>query len=182
MSITAPTRKSRHELQATAQGLVSQSVDRSAMASTQLMIGGTAYLMLLGLRAGDVVTNVYVVVTGSGGTVTLFKAGVYSKDAVTQYAVSADQSGLFASTGTKTVPLTAPWTCPVDDAYGIVVVSTATTLPTLLRGGPPGGNPQTQIGSNPRPFAVAGTSLTDLPAAGAVLSHTNSFAYWVGVS
>jgi hypothetical protein len=149
--------------------------------SSRGLTGGTAYGALIGLRAGDVITNVHAIVSTPGSGTSLFKAGIYSGDAVTRFAVSNDQSTLFNSTGIKTVPLNATWAVPTDGAYMVIIVATAaTTLPTLLRG--VGTSVALAIGSNFLPFATAGTALSDLPAAGATLVTTNSVGMWLGVS
>lgn len=163
------------------QGLVAQNFDRQAVSNQALMIGGTAYAMLVELQEGDRISNIYVQNNAGGSGVTMFKAGIYSKDLATRYAVTADQSSLFSSSGVKTLPLTAAWQVPKTGAYMVVIVATAsTTLPAPQRGFSSGA--AQAIGTSAPAYATAGIGLSDLPAAGATLTNANTpISYWVGV-
>jgi len=162
------------------QGLLSQNFDRQVVNTSSLMIGGTAYAMLVPLKEGDKIGNIYVNSAGAGNEVTLFKASILSADGKIEYARTADQSALFGSGGVKTLPLVSSWVVPATGVYVICIVATAkTTLPTLWRGTVL--SSATKIGSNPPSFATLGTGLTDLPAAPATIGSTNPIAYWVGV-
>lgn len=178
--MTFPVPVARAQTQTTAQGLIAQNHDRSASGNTFLLVGGSAYAMLVGLRAGDTITNGYVQCTTAGTGTSLFKLGIYSLDGTTKYASSADQSALFGTASVKTIPLSASWTAPADGGYYVVVVSTAaTTLPTLLRAaGSPTGS---QIGTNAFPIARGGTGLSDLPAVTVSWVDTASVGLWVGL-
>lgn len=177
-TISPGSKSDRTQILTTAAGLTSQNGLRSVFSNTSTLTGGTAYGMLIGLRAGDLITNVVVSCSTAGSGTTLFKAGVYSPDAVTRYAVTADQSSQFGTVGAKQLPLAAAWTAPADGGYLVIVVSTAsTTVPTLLRG-----SGQPISGLTPLEYCTAGTGLSDLPAAGATLSATNALGLWVAVN
>lgn len=170
--------------QTTGQGLVSQNFDRQAAANQSIMIGGTAYVMMVSLKDGDTIGNVYVQGATAGSGTTLFKAGIYSADGATLYASSASQHTQFDSSGgaVKTIPLSASWTAPADGIYAVVIVATATTtMPTLQRGFTHAG--VMRIGSAAPPYAVAGTALTDLPAAPVTFANSPGapISFWVGV-
>jgi hypothetical protein len=174
-------RESPEALLCRGQGLVAQNFDRQVSQAATVMTGGTAYAMLVSLRDGDVIANINVECGTPATLPTLFKAGVYSGTAVTKFAETADQSGLFATSALKTLPLLAPWRAPTSGTYLIVVVATATTtLPTLWRGTISGNG--TRIGANAPPLATLGTGLTDLPAAGASIASAGQTAWWVGLS
>lgn len=178
-STTDVSRPSASGLLATAQGLTAQNFDRQTSQTTQIMIGGTAYGMLLPLREGDRIGNVYVEVGTAGAGMSLFKAGIYSTSGATKYAESENQSALFASGGAKAVPLKSTWVVPATGTYMVVIVATAGTLPLLWRGS--NSSSETKIGSNARPFATGGTGLSDLPATEVAFTVSNSpIAYWVG--
>ena len=173
------SRPSAMAILTTGQGLLSQNFDRQVANTSSLMIGGTAYAMLIPLKEGDKIGNLYVNSAGAGSGVTLFKASILSAGANTEYARTADQSALFSSGGVKTLPLVSAWVVPATGVYLVCIVATATTtLPTLWRGTVLAS--VTKIGSSAPAIATLGTGLTDLPAAPATVGLTNPIAYWVG--
>lgn len=168
---------------AKAQGLIAQNLDRSLVSSGAIMVGGTAYAQLVELNGGDVISNLLVACNVAGTATTLFLAGVYSADGTVEYASTSDQSAQFATTGVKTLPLSAPWTVPKTGAYLVVVVSTATTtLPTLLRGIQGAPTAAAQVAGAAPPFSVVGTGLAGLPATPLVFSTVATTCYWTGLN
>lgn len=164
-----------------AQGLLTQTWDRQIGPAGSVMIGGTAYAMLIGTQPGQTFSNVYVEVTAAASSPTLFKAGLYSLDGATRYAASADQSSLFSSSGVKAVPLASSYTATGSALFVVLVATASTTLPTLLRGGSFGN--ATQIGSSAMPLGTAGTALSDLPAVTVTYTNSNSpIGFWVGLA
>jgi hypothetical protein len=172
-------KKSRDDILATAQGLISQNFDRQAGGgSGSIMVDGTAYFLSVGLRANDVVSNVSIIVSTAGATLTLSKVGLYNK-AGTRLAVSADQGAGWETTGLKTVALASSYTVPADDGYYLAIVSKGTTLPTLLRGAA-NANGATALGTGMRAYAMQ-TGQTDLPAS-ATFAATAPIAFWAAAS
>jgi Phage tail repeat like len=167
-------------LMAAGQGLKAQNFDRQAAATSSLMIGGTGYVMLVALKEGESISNVYVNAAAAASGMTMFKASILSVNGATEHARSANQSALFGTGGVKPIPLTAAWVAPATGVYQVVIVGTATTtMPALWRGSPL--SSVTKIGANAAPFATAGTGLTDLPAAPVTFGSANPIAFWVGL-
>jgi hypothetical protein len=168
---------SRAEVLSTAQGLVSENFPRSAMASSQLTISGTAYFMSMGLLAGDVVTKLNILVTTAGASMTLSKVGLYDSSG-TLLASSADQGTAWQSTGLKQISLSSPYTVTADGGYYAAVVAIGSTMPILTRGfnfGPSDG-----VGSGMKPYGTQ-LSQTDLPSP-ATIGLTSPIAFWIGAS
>lgn len=162
----------------TAQGLIAQNHDRQVSSNTQIMIDGTAYFMLVGLSAGDVVSNISVCVTTIGITPTLSKVGLYSRDGVLR-ASSAELGAVWTTaTGTKTSAVSTPFTVPSDDAYYVGLVCKAATLPILARSA--NSNQFSAIGTGSIPVGTQ-TGQTDLPSPATIVVGT-PFGYWVGIS
>lgn len=167
------------ELAAAAQGLIAQNMDRQSVGNGQVLVDGTVYLMLVGLREGQIVTGASIVVSSSGSSVTLSKLGLYST-AGTRLAVTADQGTAWQSTGTKSPSFTSTYTVTSSGGYYVAVVAKAsTTLPTLIRG--TGDATQaTVVGSGSLPFASV-ASQTDLPSSLTVAAGGAPKALWVGL-
>lgn len=173
-------KKTRDEIRQIAEGLGGENYPRVLAATGTVLTGGTAYGVVVPFYAGDKVTNLlyHAVVAGSGTS--LFKAALYSIDGVTQLAASANQSSLFNSTNMKTVPLSAVYTVPSDQALLAVFVSTAaTTLVSLARQNANGN--VGAVGTGALPFLTAGTGLSDLPTAPLTLT-AGGFGFWTGWS
>lgn len=173
--------KDRNQVGVTAAGLIVENGPRQLFTGTQIMTDGVAYFMKIGLRAGDVVTNIVIGITTAGTATTLSKAGLYTKAGV-QLAASADQGSAWNSTGIKSVAMGTPYTVPADDGYYVCVVSKATTtLATLLRGA-----------NNSLATAAVGTGMaeigtqtaqTDLPSPATITFGSGSpQGFWVGIS
>jgi hypothetical protein len=168
----------RFQIFTTGQGLIAQNFDRQLANATQIMADGTVYFMLVGLGAGDVVSNISVNVTTIGITPTVSKVGLYSKDG-TRLASSAELGAVWTTaTGTKTSALATPWTVLADDVYYVALICKAGTLPTLHRA--VSTNTFTGIGSAPFPIGTQATQ-TDLPTPATITVGT-AFAFWVGIS
>jgi hypothetical protein len=167
----------RIQLCITAQGIISETFSRNANGAGSILIDGYAYFVAIGLKAGDVVTNISVVVNTVGATVTLSKVGLYST-AGTRLAVSADQGAAWESTGMKTIAMGTPYTVLTDGAYYVAVVCKATTLPYLIRGAT-----QTysylKVGTGIYPYGIQ-TGQTDLPASATI--GGGGLGIWAGIS
>lgn len=168
----------RTELAMRAQGFLTENFDRSISQGGQISIDGTAYFMLIGLRAGDTVSNIALAVSTVGVTPTLSKVGLYSKTGV-QLGVSADLGTLWTTTSSiKFGPLITPYVVPVDDAYYASFICKAATLPTFLRG-----STSAVFASNSPGYNPGGTipGLTDMPSP-ATIGNASPIAYWVGIT
>lgn len=173
-------RRDRDQLALTAQGLITETWPRAAVASAAtIMVDGRAYFIAVGLRAGDVVSNLAIAIHVAGATMTLSKVGLYSK-AGTRLAVSADQGTAWQSAGMKNVALASPYTVTADDGYFVAVIGKGTTLPRLASGN-----------TNVNQAAAVGSGMlssgnldaqTDLPASATISGSADAVAYWVGVS
>lgn len=170
------------ELDAAAQGFLAQNFDRAQVAGATILVSGTSESALVPLRAGQVVSSVYLACTVVATGLTLAKVGIYSADGKTLLASSANTPAAFAATGLDPIALSAPWTVPATGVYLVVIVCAGTTPPTLLRGNNASSVAPQQLGSNPASFQHVGTGLADLPATPLVFSNSPTLAPWVGLS
>jgi hypothetical protein len=170
----------RQQIVTTGQNLVTQNYGRENIAGTTVLVDGNAYFMLVGLRAGDVVTNVSVAVVTAGSSVTLSKVGLYST-AGTRLALSADQGTNWQTAGLYTCAMATPYTVLTDGEYYAALVSKASvTLPALGRANS-GVVAGASISSSPLLFGLQ-TGQTDLPASATIVGTSAATAFWVGVS
>lgn len=168
----------RYEILSQAQGFVTQNFERQASQGGQIAIDGTAYFMLVGLRAGDIVANISLCLSTAGATPTISKVGLYTKTG-TQLGVSNDLGSLWMSgSGIKTGALVTPYTVPYDDAYYAAFLSKAATVPTFIKGGVSGAIPGGSPGALP---CGTQSGLTDLTGP-ATIGQASIIAYWVGIS
>lgn len=182
------TLKSRREVAISAAGLITCNFNLELATNTLAPATGNTYGMVVGLLAGDVVTNLCFAVStaGVGTAPTLFRVGL-ANPAGTVVAVTADihASSVLTTLGIAQVPLTAPYTVPAAGGYRIVILKVgafATTDVVLARAPAlPAAAMSAAIGSGIRTVATYGTSQPDLPTVGTALpSSTNAFtAYWV---
>lgn len=166
----------RRALLAESEGLLVQSFPRQAAGLSNLMIAGTVYFAALPLLAGDLITNVCVIVTVGGVAVALSKVGLYDKLG-NRLGLSTDQGTSWESTGAKEIPLITPYPVLSDDVYYAAAVSAAGTLPRLYTGAGTSGFGYVAFGGGTVPYA-AQTGQIDLPAS-AVLG-TGTICPWFG--
>lgn len=152
----------RADIVASALALVTETFPTSSGQATVSPASGSALCGLVGLRRGDVITNVVVYTAVAGTAVTAYKVGVYSKTGA-RLGISADIKASLAANSFLIGALAAPLTVSADDGYYLVAWGTATTaMPTLIRGNNIANNGDA-IGSGVRRQAtVAG--LADLDA------------------
>jgi hypothetical protein len=145
----------RDDLSRVGQGYKGESYDRGTSSGTLPLVSDTAYFSAVGLKAGDVVTNVIcdLEITGVQGGTGAAYVGLYSSTG-TQLGLSANATTPFTGTaGNLVVALTTPYTVPTDGLYYLMVYSNfATTQPTLLRGSSSAGAGFV-VGSGARKFA-----------------------------
>lgn len=142
MSFYQPIRD-RNQLRATACGYISETAPLVGVSSTVALSAQGVRATSLGLRAGDVVTNIIVCVqTAAAGTAGVVTVGFYSA-ASALLASSADVQASFTSTGQKTLAVSTPYTVPADGLfYAAILMSTAygTTQPAIMSAGGAGGS------------------------------------------
>jgi hypothetical protein len=169
----------RAQILTNAQGLIAEPFGRAAAASQTIMTNQQQEFTLVGLREGDVVSNISVVMTVNGSSVTLMKMGLYDTSGV-KLAGSADVSASAGAGASKIITgaMTTPYTVPADGGYYASVLAVASvTLPTLLRGSV--SVVSVQLGSFPRPNAFMG-SQADLAATATYAQ--GSVPFWYGIS
>ena len=146
---------SRDDLSRLGQNIRGESFDRGNSTSSLLLISDTAYFSAVGLKAGDVVTNVVfgLETAGTQGGTGAFFVGLYNSTG-TRLAISADATAsAVGSTGPVTVALAAAYTVPADGLYYLMAYSNfATTQPSLLRGSA-GGSAASAISGGARKYA-----------------------------
>lgn len=142
MDIIRASRNERDQIALTAQGIIAETYDRGTNSSNVLLTSGDVVFGLVGLRAGDVVSNIHcsMSVAGVRGASGAAYVGLYSKTG-TRLAQSADATATFTgSTGLLTVTLSAAYTVTANDGYYLAVFSNfVDTQPTLMRGNAAGG-------------------------------------------
>lgn len=150
-----------------------------------LATGGTVYVVAVKMNP-RVITNVVAAVTTAGSVLTSGQcfAGVYQNGAL--LGSTADQSGVWNSTGLKTMPLASPVQVTQGGLVYVALVFNGTTGPTLSAGI---GTGMTEQGVNnagllaaSARFGTANTSVTTaLPASLATVAALN-FTPWVALS
>ena len=177
-------RQSRAGIMLSGQGLISQNYDRLAALGSGgfVAVGGTIYGVAIPLLAGDVVSNLSVMVTTAGSGVTASLLGLYDT-AGTRLAVSADQGTAWQSTGLKTVAMTTPYAVPATGLYyGAIIATASTTVPAFHRAATNASiaiNVAVGSGINPIVFM---TGQTELVASATFSAGVGGVCYWVGVS
>jgi hypothetical protein len=170
--------KNRIQVLTTGQGIITQNFDRQGASSGIGLVSGTVFFQAVGLLAGDLVSNLSIVVTGAGATTTLTKLGLYDSTGA-RLQTTANLTTAWESAGTKTHPLSAAYTVATDALYYVAVLFVGTTVPTLHAGSNTG-NAASVIGTGTLAYATLAAQ-SDLPAT-AALSNSGAKGFWVGVS
>lgn len=174
---------SRYEICLRDRGLIAETSDPRTLAGATISVSGTVYFTSIGLRLGDVVTNLSIGITTAGAGMTRSRLGLYTAAGVL-LAQTADLGAQWQTNGIQTAPLTAPFTVTSSGLYYIAAIAVAsvtqpvfqkgegnTTLPNNTAVGAGFASYQVQLAQadlpNPAVFAAKG-------AAG--------FAPWFGVS
>lgn len=169
----------RSQLALTAQGLITENFSRGSATLTSTLVAQTVRGGIIGLRAGDVVTNLHCHTTTTGVGAGYARMGLYAL-AGGQLGVSGDANAAFIGTaGLLTIALGTPYTVLADGGFYVCVLADlATTQPTLARGNGNVGS-GAAIGSG----SLAGVSQTaqaSLPASATFA--ISSISFWFGVS
>lgn len=177
-------RRERDQIALTARGLISESFQLPINPAGTNMTSQRLEGCLLGLRAGDVVTNIVVNVAqaGSGTDPTDIFLGLYSV-AGTRLALTADLGAdtRWDTTGYKECALTAPYTITEDGGYYPVFLMNGSFGSTALQlwRGVNNGAALGEIGSGAK-YAVSQTGQASLPASASFVTASQPF--WFGVS
>jgi len=171
----------RAALMQKAQGYFAETLPRAAAQNATVHVSGTIYGSLIGLLAGDIVTNVScaVITLGSGYSGAGHRFALYSKTG-TLLASTGDVSSTMGSTGTKTIAFTTPYTVTTDDVYYVASIAIATTPVTLTRGS--GNSAATQAVTGGIATQVNQTGQTDLTNPATLAVSGSSFNHWFALS
>lgn len=154
-------------------GAAAESLLRSLASGSINLVSGTLMLTAIPLRAGQVVTNLSFISTGTpAGTPTHWFFALYSQ-ALALLGQTADQvAAAWAANTLKTLALAAPYTVPTTGVYYAGVMVAATTPPTIA------GGPTMQAGVSTLVPLLTGNSSAGLVAtapgpAGAITAGVN---------
>lgn len=178
----APTPRS--QIASTARGVISESVPIATCNTTSIpaanAASGTAVYSLIGLRAGDVVTNIVVNVAIAGSGLTFAKLGLYSSTGTFLAATASVSASFNSGTGFVAVPLTSPYSIAADGGYygAFLQYGSGATGATLLASAATTTS-GVQYGSSAR-AQCAVASQTDI--SGNVTLADSSAHKWLGVS
>lgn len=127
--------KTREQILSTTRGFITESFPGVSNVTTLTLVTGELRGALVGLRAGDVVTNVHFNVTTAGTSVTVGRAGVYSTAGVL-LASCANTTTIWTDTaGMRTVALTTPYSVTADGGYFVCFLPVFSgTAPQVSRG------------------------------------------------
>lgn len=130
---TPGVRDSLYDIGRDAAGLKFETYPIWHRASNSTLTSGTVYGVLVGLRAGQVITTMCTQLHTAATSSTLVKMGLYDTSG-NRLAVTADMSTAFNSgTGQRTGDLTSPYTVPTTGGYYAVILAVAATGPQLWR-------------------------------------------------
>ena len=183
MRYRVPIVPTRDQLLATDRGLIAETFPTELATASQALTTSCIYFQSIGLKAGDIVTNI-VSVVGTAGTATLaVYQGVYTS-AGALAASTTNQVNSLSSTGLKVTALAAAYTVPASGLYYICTLSSATTTNPAFAKGPslfvasagPVGSGLKRGGIQTGQATLPGTATIAAPAA------TTDWPFWFGVS
>lgn len=176
----------RAQIQTTSRGVLAETFPAAACSNVSIPVtgaaNGTLVLGLVGLRAGDPVTNLLTLVGNIGTGLTFAKLGLFDA-AGTFLAATANVPGTFNAGASvyKTVALTAPYTITTDGGYyvGFLQWGSGATGCQLRVTGSADGTQGAVIGSGTRVSAQVATQ-TDI--SGNVTLAAGTLPFWFGVN
>lgn len=175
----AGTHAKRRRLLLAAQGIKGETLPRAEAQGAFAPAAGDQRASLVGLLAGEVITNLYAHVTAAGVGVTLAKLGIWDSTG-TLLASTADIDTEFTSgTGVKGGALSTPLVVPSDGGYYIGLVSVGGTSATILRASSGITGYSAQAAPGGVPPSVANTGKTDI---GTLTVTASGTAPWFGWS
>lgn len=171
----------------TASGMIAENYPRLTAGTAQAMANGATGDIrcgLIGLNAGDIITNLHCVCQATAATVTTLKMAIYAGGAlgasISRLATSGNVTTAFDATGIATFPLTETYTVPSSGGYFLALISVATTGGSVARAGVAGTGGAAGVGSG---YALGGNVAgggTDLGTSITLTATTNIL--WVGAS
>ena len=168
------------------QGLIAETIPRNlANNSTTVATSTAAIYIAVPLLAGDLISNLSVIIGQAGVAVTASKLGLYDS-AGNLLAITADQGVAWESTGLKTAPVLVPFTVLTSGMYYVAEFHVAGTSPGFVRGvswtSAAAALFLVPVGGGLRPAGVQ-TGLADLPAVANVAGGGDDVVMiWVGLS
>ncbi|MBA2642364.1 MAG: hypothetical protein H0U82_05505 [Actinobacteria bacterium] len=173
--------KDRNELRMIEEGLIAENFSRDNSGANTLLTSGLTQFGLLGLRAGDVITNILTVLNVAAVGNTLIKVGLFDASG-NRVAVSNDIQASFQG---GTVPrvvvgaLSTAYNVVTGGGYYACVLGVGGTQPTLMRA-PTVSSGSTKVGgTGALPYAQE-SGQTDLQTTATPAAAGNAF--WFGVS
>lgn len=184
-----PISPARRQIQLAARGLIAETYDLEASIGNGTTIGTQAiYGSLVGLAAGDVITNIVacVPVAGAGTVPTLIKLAIVSTAGVVLAATAniAASAG-WTSVGLPQFALTTPYTIPSNGGYYIAFLQNgafATTPLQLMRVGSNNIATVSAIGSGVAAYVAGGTGKTDITGTLTLTNPGGGTSLWFGVN
>lgn len=148
---------------------------------------GTVFFSLIGVKPGDVITNLHVAVetagTGSGCTLAMLSLTDRTGARLAVTADSAADRTKTESTGIKTFALTTPYTVTAgtDGLYVGFINKNGTTVCNLLVSGTTDAVAADALTAKFRGCATGGTSQTTIPTS-ATVAATSAINFWCAFS
>ncbi|MCX5537744.1 hypothetical protein OG785_45645 [Streptomyces sp. NBC_00006] len=166
-------------------GLITWTHDPATLRSaSNTTTSGTVYLCKVKIvNRSTVVSNVIVGIEAAGTGLTAGQSfvGLYDSSG-TRLAVSADQSASWASTGMKSIALTAPQTLAVGTYY-VAILSVGTTPPQFSMGAGGAANINVGLATSAARYLIGPASQTALPTSITLGSQsTTTGARWAALS
>lgn len=169
----------RPQLALTAQGLIAETCERGNASGSQILTVQRIQGRILGLRAGDLVTNLHCITSVTGAGAGYARMALFST-ASAQLAVSGDANAAFiGAAGLLTIPLATPYTVLADGGFYVCVLTDLATTQPSLRAGPVFTASGVAIGSGSMPVVLQ-SSQASFPATATFT--TSTLAPWFGVS
>jgi hypothetical protein len=165
------------------QAYAAWSFDPALPLGSSLVPTGTLNLTRLAIRTARTLNSITVQSTAAGVTLTAGQnfAGLYDSTGA-RVALTADQSAVWNSTGTKIMNLTAPYAAAAG-YYWVALLVNAVTAPQFQRGQSAAPNAiNAGLATASSRYATSGAGLTALPASfvpGAVTQ--SAIAWWTAV-
>lgn len=147
---------------------------------------GTIYVLKVSAQTGGTISNIIMTITSATG-VSLTSGqnfvGLYDSSGA-RIGISSDQTTSWATSGLKTMALTASATIQAGNEYYVAMLCVGTTTPSFMRSGTNLTAPNAGQSNALQRFSVNGTSQTALPASITLSSNTASGAatFWVALS
>jgi hypothetical protein len=149
-------------------GVVAQTCEREAIATTLTPTSGTVYCGAVALRRGQIINGVAFAVAATGSGITLLKTGIYGRTnragTMPLLAVTADyHASITANINVETLQNSpTAFVVPHDDIYYLSFLQVGSTTTTIERG--QGQTPSAgTVGSGFLPYCHM-TGQTDIPA------------------